>query len=119
MTRKARSPLRGATRKDIAALRALITAHHRWEAALGTPQQFLHADEPAGALMRLSYGTVARLRARSYTRWRRMSHFEESDAVRRDQYLHRYDRAAWEQKQLRREVEGLRAEVSAIREGAA
>lgn len=114
MNRKPRSPLHGATRNDIAALRALIVAHLRWEADLGTPQQQLHPNEPVNALASLSFGTVARLHERSYSRWARMPHYEESRAVWRDQHLYRYDRAAWEQKKLRDEVTTLRAEVAEI-----
>lgn len=115
MSRKTRSPLHGASRADIAALRALITARRAWERALGTPHQFLHADEPIGALTNLPFSVVERIRDRSNGRWARMPHFEESLEVYRDQHLRRFNRQAWEQKQLRLEVEKLRHEVAEVK----
>lgn len=115
MTRKTRSPLHGATRGDLASLRALISSRLAWEAALGTPQQYLHPDEPLFALTSLSFATVEKIRDRSRNRWQQMPHFHESYEVYRDQHMQTYDRAAWEQKQLRLEVEKLRAEVADVR----
>lgn len=115
MRRKLRSPLHGATRNDIAALRAVIAANLAWERALGTPQQYLHPDEPIQALTSLSFHTVDRVRERSRRRWQQAPHFLESWAVREDQWLKQHDRRAWEQKQLRREIAGLRAEIDQMK----
>ena len=112
MTRKTRSPLHGASRADIAALRALIVSRLAWEKTLGTGRQQLYADEPMTALTHLGFGTVEQVRDRSRGRWARMPHFEQSYATYKDQHLYRHDRAEWEQKQLRLEVEKLRTEVA-------
>lgn len=111
-----RSPLHGASRRDLAALRALVTSHLEWESKLGTPGQILHADEPISAITQLSFYVVDRARARSTRRWKAMPHYEESRAVYEDQHLRRFNRAAWEQKQLRTEVGALRAELTELKE---
>lgn len=115
MTRRTRSPLQGASRSDIAALRAVIVANLAWERALGTPAQYLSPDEPIEALMSLSFRTVDVIRQRSVRRWEGTAHFEQSRAIREDQWLKRYSRSAWEQEKLREEVAGMRAELDQMR----
>lgn len=115
MKHKARSPLHHATRSDIAAIRALVTADLAWERALGTPQQYLRADVPIAALMHLPHSISLRAQDRSIRRWQRMPHYEQSHATYLDQHLKQYDRSAWEQKQLRAEVKSLRTEVGELR----
>ena len=110
-----RSPFWLASRKDIKALRALVTAVRHWERALGTPEQYLQVDWPAWAVSRLGYRAGLRVEDRAIRRWTRAAHYEASRAVYRDQHMYRYDRAAWESKHLAAEVGTLRAEVAALK----
>lgn len=112
--RKLRSPLHGARAQHIAGIRALIRAQLEWEKALGTPGQFLHADEPIDALMALTYSTVEHIRERSLRRWQQAEHFDQSYAVYLDQHLRQHDRRAWETAQLRAEVAALNARLDEV-----
>ena len=112
--KKPRSPLRGARRPEIAALRALTIACLHWERALGTPGQYLEPEVPWWALSALGFGSIERARTRRLTRWQRMPHFPESHAVWLDQHLKQYDRKAWEMQQLRTVVTDLSARLGAI-----
>lgn len=114
MARQTRSPLHGVNRGVVAALRAYVVAQLHWERALGTPEQYLEPDAPFWARELLSWQTVERIRQRSLRRWVRMPHHDRSRAVHSDQHMKRYDRKAWEAKQLRLEVEGLRADVAKL-----
>lgn len=115
MSTKIRSPLHRASRSDVRAMRELIVSRLAWEAKLGTPQQQLYAAEPIAALGQLPFSTIERIRDRSMVRWQRMPHFDESYTVYKDQHMRTYNRAAWEQKELRREVERLRADVADVK----
>ena len=114
MARHNRSPLHGVNRQIVSALRAYVAAQMHWEHALGTPDQYLEPDAPFWARELLSWQTVERIRQRSLRRWVRMPHHAESRAVYEDQHMKRFDRKAWEAKQLRLEVEGLRADVAKL-----
>lgn len=115
MKKKNRSPLHGARIRDIAALRAVVAANIAWERALGTADQYLHADEPIAALTRLSFATVDQVRARARRRWAQAPHFGTSYKLYLDQHLYRYDRKAWEYRQLSRQVAELRAQVTDLK----
>lgn len=119
MRRKPRSPFRGASRNDIAELRALIVSQLAWERALGTPSQYLQPDRDGIDLEQIPYRSITRVTDRSRERWERAPHFSQSYSLWCDQVLKHENRTAWEAKQLREEVAGLRAEVAQLREGRA
>lgn len=101
MARKPHSPFRGATEQQLAALRACITATQHWERALGTPEQYLERKLPMIVFDNLGYSARARIEQAALRRWQAAPHYSRSRAVHDDQHMQRYNRKAWEVKQLR------------------